>query len=153
MEVAARVNRGAAFAQHTDFAIQFHTDVPAENFFHSIRYSGKHDRTAYWVRDGEVDAGVINSEILRKMHADGRLRPGEIRIIWTTPPYTDYVWAVHPRIRPAIREKIQQAFLQLAGDDPQHNAILSNLGSSGFYPASVEDFRSLKQIMTKQGVL
>jgi phosphonate transport system substrate-binding protein len=135
------------------YFMQERYSVSPENFFHSVRYSGKHDRTAYWVRDGEVDAGVINSEILRKMHTDGRLRPGDIRIIWTTPPYPDYVWAAHPRLRPAIREKIQQAFLQLAEDDPQHGAILSNLGSSGFYPASVENFRSLKQIMTKQGVL
>jgi len=127
--------------------------VTPEKYFHSIRYSGKHDRTAYWVRDGEVDAGVVNSEIVRKMLADGRLRPGDIRIIWTTPPYTDYVWAMHPQTHPANRERIQRAFLRLTLDNPQHEAILSNLGASGFYPASSEDFSTLKQTMASLGVL
>jgi len=121
--------------------------VTPEKYFGSIQYSGKHDRTAYWVRDGEVDAGVVNSEIVRKMFADGRLQPGDIRVIWTTPPYTDYVWVVHPQISPAERERIQQAFLRLSLDDPQHAVILSNLGAESFYPASSSEFSTLKRVM------
>lgn len=124
-----------------------------EQYFGSIRYSGKHDRTAYWVRDGEVDAGVVNSEIIRKMFDDGRLQPGDIRIIWETPHYTDYVWAVHPQVRPVDRERIQQAFLHLSIDNPQHEAILSNLHAASFYPASIEDFSTLKKIMASRGEL
>jgi len=124
-----------------------------EKYFHSVQYSGKHDRTAYLVRDGYADAGVINSEILRRMFADGRLRPGDIRVIWTTPPYNDYVWAAHPHIPPLELEKIQQAFLQLSVDNPQHKAILANLGAAGFYPASILDSSMLQQVMIDLGML
>ena len=124
-----------------------------EKYFRSVRYSGKHNRTAYWVRDGEVDAGLVNSEIIRKMLADGRLRPGDIRVIWTTPPYPDYVWAVHPQVHPANRQRIQQAFLRLTVDNRQQEAILSNLSAYGFYPASIEDFSILKQAMASEGIL
>ena len=127
--------------------------IAPEKYFGSIEYSGKHDLTAYRVRDGEVDAGVVNAEIVRKMFADGRLQPGDIRIIWTTPPYPDYVWAVHPRIHPVARERIQQAFLQLSTDNPQETAILSRMGTAGFYPASINDFSMLRQVMAKPGVL
>ncbi len=127
--------------------------VKPEEYFRSVGYSGKHDRTAYWVRDGEIDAGVVNSEIVRRMLSDGRLRPGDIRIIWTTPPYTDYVWAVHPEIRPAVRDRIQQAFLRLTQDDPRHEFILSRLGAESFYPASSDDFAMLKQVMESLGML
>jgi len=133
--------------------LQVERGVNPEKYFRSIRYSGKHDRTAYWVRDGEVDAGMVNSEIIRKMFADGRLRPGDIRIIWTTPPYPDYVWTLHPRIHPVDSEKIQQAFLKLSIGNPKHESILSNISASGFYPASIEDFSMLKQVMTSFGVL
>jgi phosphonate transport system substrate-binding protein len=129
-----------------------HVVIP-ETYFSSIRYSGKHDRTAFWVRDGEVDAGIVNSEVIRKMFADGRLRPGDIRIIWTTPPYVDYVWAAHPRVQPAVRESIQQAFLQLSLDNPQHEAVLSNLGAAAFYPAGISDFSALQQVMDSLEVL
>ncbi len=127
--------------------------VIPEEYFRSVGYSGKHDRTAYWVRDGDIDAGVVNSEIVRRMLADGRLRPGDIRIIWTTPPYTDYVWAVHPEVVPAVRDRIQQAFLRLTQDDPQHEFILSRLGAESFYPASSDDFAMLKQVMESLGML
>ena len=127
--------------------------VTPEEYFHSVQYSGKHDRTAYWVRDGVVDAGVVNAEVIRKMMADGRLKPGDIRIILTTPPYPDYVWAMRPQTRPVDRENIMRAFLQLSTDDPQHAAILSNAGAASFYPASIEDFSMLKEVMTRRGVL
>jgi len=133
--------------------LQVERGVIPENYFHSSKYSGKHDRTVYWVRDGEVDAGVVNSEIVHKMLADGRLRPGDIRSIWTTPPYADYVWAVHPQVHPVDRERIQQAFLQLSVDNPQQKVILSNLGAAGFYPASIADFSILKEVMASLGVL
>ena len=102
--------------------MQHERGITAEDYFSNVRYSGKHDRTAYWVRDGEVDAGVANSEIIHKMLADGRLRHEDIRIIWTTPPYADYVWAAHPQVPDAHRELIQQAFLKLSVDDPKHKA-------------------------------
>ena len=133
--------------------LQTEHGIEPEDYFRSIQYSGKHDRTAYWVRDGKVDAGIVNAEIIRKMLSDGRLRAGDIRIIWTTPPYTDYVWTAHPNIHPVNRDRIQQAFLQLGLDNPQHDTILSNLGASGFYPASVKDFADLRQTMAGLGVL
>ena len=133
--------------------LQAERGVTPETYFRSVQYSGKHDRTAYWVRDGKVDAGAVNSEIIRRMLADGRLRPGDIRIVWTTPPYPDYVWAVHPQVSPENREQIEQAFLQLSADNPQHAAILSNLSTIGFFPASIKDFSMLKQVMASLGVL
>lgn len=127
--------------------------ITPEEYFHSIQYSGKHDRTAYWVRDGVIDAGVVNPEIIGKMLKDGRLQQGDLRTVLTTPPYTNYVWAVNPRIGPVDRERIRHAFLQLSFDNPRHEAILSRIGAASFYPASVEDFSTLKHMMTRQGVL
>ena len=127
------------------YFLQVERGITPEKYFRSIEYSGKHDLTAYRVRDGGVDAGVVNTEIIRKMFADGRLQPGDIRIIWTTPPYPDYVWAVHPRIHPVARERILQAFLQLTTENPQEAAILSRMGTAGFYPVSIKDFSMLVQ--------
>ena len=59
--------------------------IVPEEFFREIRYSGAHDQTAYWVRDGEADAGVANSSIIRTMYEDGRLKKSEVRVLWETP--------------------------------------------------------------------
>ena len=129
------------------FFLQSEREITPEDHFESITYSGKHDRTAYWVRDGEVDVGAANAQVVRKMFEDGRLQPGDVRVIWTTPPYADYVWAVHPRVPEPHRREIQRAFLKLSVDDPQHQILLSNLGSNGFYPASTKNFAVLTRVL------
>jgi len=134
------------------YYMQRELGAAAEDYFSSVQYSGKHDRTAYWVRDGEIDVGAANSEIIPKMSADGRLRSGDVRVIWTTPPFADYVWAAHPQISDAFRQSIQQAFLKLSVSNPQHEAILLNLGATVFYPAAEKDFVLLKQILVSSGV-
>ncbi len=121
-------------------------NIDPEKHFSSVRYSGLHDQTAYWVRDGEVDLGVANGRIIRKMLQDGRLRPQDIRIIWETPPYSDYVWAVQAGVTRKDRDKIRQAFMKLSVDNPSHAVILHNIDAGGFLPASEQDFIDLKKI-------
>ena len=83
--------------------------IKPEKFFGKVLYSGAHDRTAYWIRDGKVDCGVANSSIIRKMLADGKLGKNDVRILWETPPYSDYVWAIQENIDPALRQQILEA--------------------------------------------
>lgn len=134
------------------FFLQSEYRISPEDHFANVQYSGKHDRTVFWVRDGLVDIGVANAEVVRKMFSDGRLLPGDIRIIWTTPPYADYVWAVHPRVPNSYQQQIRQAFLKLSVDDPLPKALLSNLGANGFYPASSKDFSVLKRVLANMDV-
>jgi phosphonate transport system substrate-binding protein len=129
------------------FFLQSEQKIVPEEYFNSVRYSGKHDRTAYWVRDGKVDVGAANAEVVGKMFKDGRLQSGDVRVIWTTPPYADYVWAVHPRVPQSHRQEIRRAFLKLSVDDPQQEMLLSDLGANGFYPASAKDFSVLTQVL------
>lgn len=135
------------------YFLQSEYRITAEDYFGDVQYSGKHDRTAHWVRDGKVDAGVANSNIVRALFENGHLSPEDVRILWESPPYTDYVWAVHPRITRADREKIQQAFLKLSVDNAGHKNILSNVGAGSFYPASMTDFVELQEVMAKLGML
>lgn len=134
------------------FFLQTERNIIPEQYFDVVRYSGKHDRTAYWVRDGEVDVGVANSAIIRKMLADGRLGPTEVQILWETPPFPGYVWAVYPNVGETETEKIRQAFLKLSRADPTHAAILAGVNAGGFLPASMRDFSRLKTIVVTLGL-
>jgi phosphonate transport system substrate-binding protein len=118
-----------------------------ETYFSAVKYSGAHDTTAYWVRDGVVDVGVINSVILAQMLEDGRLKQGEIRVLLTTPTYTDYVWALNPSASDEIQIKIRDAFLKLSFENKNHKKILNSIGAYSFLPASMEDFTLLENIL------
>ncbi|MBT8148877.1 MAG: phosphate/phosphite/phosphonate ABC transporter substrate-binding protein [Gammaproteobacteria bacterium] len=101
------------------FMLTEHQITP-ETFFSHIQYSGAHDTTAYNVRDGKVDIGVANAEILQQMLGDGRLAPNDIRLLWETPPYPDYTWATRSQLDENIRSKLRDAFLAIDTDDPEH---------------------------------
>lgn len=134
------------------FFLQTERNIIPEQYFGVVRYSGRHDRTAYWVRDGEVDVGAANSAIVRKMFADGLLGPDEVQILWETPPFPNYVWAIRPNLGKTEREKLRQAFLKLSKADPTHAAILDSVDAGGFLPASMRDFSQLKTIVVKLGL-
>lgn len=121
--------------------------IDPESFFGGMRYSGAHDRTARWVRDGRADLGAVNSEIVDSMLRDGRLQPGDIRIVAETPPYANYVWAVRPGLGEAFETRLRDAFLALSPGVDRHVEILGRLGAGGFLPASFGDFDRLHGVM------
>lgn len=127
--------------------------IEPETFFSEVRYSGTHDKTASWVRDGEVDIGVANSEIVDKLFREGRLRKEDVRVLWTTLPYFDYVWAVQRAMDEATRRSLRNAFLNLSIHDVTHAEILGGMGTEVFYSAGVEDFRAIREIARTLGML
>ncbi len=91
--------------------------IEPENYFSEVIFSGSHDTTARLVAEGVVDVGVANSVIIDVMFNDGRLSRDKIQIIWETPPYINYVWAVQPDISNDFRGKLIQAFLELSASN------------------------------------
>ena len=135
------------------YFMQVEKQIVPEQFFSEIHYSGAHDRTAYLVRDGKVDVGVANAEIIFAMIKDGRLKQGEIRSLWQTPPYPDYVWAVHDNLDEDVMRSLRNAFLKLDKNNKNHNKVLSRLGARFFLPAAAGDFMRLKRIAESLGLL
>lgn len=127
--------------------------INADTFFSKILFSGKHDTTAHWVRDGKVAMGVANSEIIRSMFAQGVLKKEEVRILWETPPYTDYVWAVQETIPDRLRTQIRDAFLNLSTDNEAQRKILNLLGTDHFLPAGIRDFEDIHKVLVNRGLL
>ncbi len=127
--------------------------IEPEAFFGEVRYSGAHDKTAYWVRDGEVDLGVANSEIIKTMFRDGRLKKSDLRVLWETPPYPDYVWAVRRGVDETTMTRLRDAFLSLEAGNRDHADILLLMGAGSFLPTGANDFMSLKLIAESLGLL
>ena len=117
-----------------------------EKYFEQVVYSGAHDKTAYMVRDGKADIGAVNAEIIGAMLRDGRLKQGDLRIVWETPPYPDYVWVVPERLNEDIKTLLRDAYLQLDLNDASHRQVLTGLGARSFLPAGARIFQPLQQI-------
>lgn len=124
-------------------------NIEPESFFAGIEYTGAHDKTAYGVRNGRFDVGAANAATVRSMLSDGRLDKGDVRVLWETPPYADYVWAIRPEFDDASRQRLRDAFLRLTPEIDRHAAILSGLNAQGFVPADADYFIDLEQIATE----
>ena len=127
--------------------------IVPETFFSKIRNSRAHDMTANWVDSGVVDLGAVNTYILQSMFDEGLLERTDFRVVWVTPPYPNYVWAVRPELSAAFRQRLQQAFLALTPQNPEHNAILASQSAGGFLPVHGDDFHKLETIAVSLGLL
>jgi phosphonate transport system substrate-binding protein len=122
-------------------------NIMPETFFSEVRYSGSHDKTALWVQDGTVDIGVANANVMREMFEQGLLSNDKVRILWETPYYADYVWAVQPYVSKMHANRLRDAFLALSYSNPLHAEILSMVGAKSYLPASHRDFFALETIL------
>ena len=102
-------------------------NIVPESFFSEVRYSGSHDKTAQWVRDGIVDIGAANAVVIRQMFGSDRLDNEQVKVLWETPYYSDYVWA-QPDINKLQVDRLRNAFLELSEVNPGHGEILMRWG-------------------------
>ena len=123
--------------------------IDPESYFSEIQFSGSHDKTVMSVLNGKTDAGVANSLVIERMFASGRVKKEELRILWQTPPYPDYVWGVDPSVSESDRQKILDLFLQLSMDDSVYRGILRAQSAVVFLPADIRDFTNLRKIVDR----
>lgn len=95
-------------------------NITPETYFSEVIYSGAHDTTINWVKQGKVALGVANSEVVKHMFATDEISKQQVRILSQTPPYADYVWAVQAGIPETTAEAILDAFLKLSFNNPEH---------------------------------
>ena len=127
-------------------------NINPEEYFKETNYSGAHDKTVLSIRDGFFDAGVANSKVVAEMFRDGRIKEEEIKVLWTSPPYTDYVWAVQKTISPEIRKKLIHAFTNLTLEEADTKEILNAVGANYYLRAKKEGFQELENIMREMNI-
>jgi phosphonate transport system substrate-binding protein len=127
--------------------------IKPEDFFSRIAYSGAHDATAAWVQAGKADGGVLNASVWDKLVAAGKVDSDKVKVIATTPPYFDYNWTVRGSLAPALRDKLQAAFLALDPANPEHKAILDLQAASRFIATKAENYQGIEEAARAAGLL
>ena len=121
--------------------------IEPERFFSRVGYADQHEATLAAVAAGQADAGVVNSALAQRALARGGRYEGQLRIVWESPAYVDYMWAVRPGLPRPLRDAITEAFLDLDRESPQHEAALRAEGAGGFVPANNADYDKLAEIV------
>jgi phosphonate transport system substrate-binding protein len=127
--------------------------INPEEYFSEVRYSGAHDRTVEWVVNGQADLGVANAIVVSHLYQKGKINPEQVRSLWKTPHYADYVWAVSRRVPQAVYDRLLKAFLQLSPDKQEQGEILRAAGGQLYLPATEEDFHALEGVGRNLGLI
>jgi phosphonate transport system substrate-binding protein len=116
-------------------------------------YSGAHDATVKMVESGKVQAGALNIEVWNRLVAGDKFDKTKVKVIWTTPPFTDYVWTARKDLPADTVQKFANAFLMLDAAKPEHKAVMDLQGAKKFVTANPSDFDVIEQVGRSTGLL
>jgi phosphonate transport system substrate-binding protein len=116
-------------------------------------YSGGHDATALAVANGKAEAGAMDEQVYKKMLANGQLKPGAVRVFYTTPPFFDYVWVANKNLDPQIASTFADSMKSLSPNQPDQKALLDLLNAKGYVMANDADYGKLRDAAKGAGLL
>jgi phosphonate transport system substrate-binding protein len=133
-------------------ASQFQLD-PDKDFDGAPVFSGAHDATAKIVESGKVAGGALNEQVWQRMVDEKTIDTSRVSVIFTTPPYVDYVWTARAAVPEQTRAKFARAFLTLDATNPAHQQVLERMGATKYVAASPTDFDAIEGVARQVGML
>ncbi|MEZ5735733.1 MAG: phosphate/phosphite/phosphonate ABC transporter substrate-binding protein [Novosphingobium sp.] len=125
--------------------------LPADTAFKEFRHTGSHPATAQAVASGACDAGALDETVFRQLVEEGKVPADKVTVFYTSPPFTDYVWAARKDLSAEDREAFSQALLALRPG--QDNAILEILRGEKFVPADNASYADVEQVAKELDLL
>lgn len=121
------------------------SNITPEEYFSKVEFSQAHNKTMEHVFDGRVEAGVLNANVYNRMISQNPEMAEQLKVIWQSPPYPDYVWAAQADLSEDVINDLLVAFLSLDLNNTEEAQILKSVDAEVFYPATVNDFSELQQ--------
>ena len=116
-------------------------------------FSGAHDATALAVANGKAEAGAMDEQVYKKMTANGQLKPGAVRVFYTTPPFFDYVWVANKTLDPKVANAFADSMKTLNAGNPEQKALLDLLNAKSYIVANDADYEKLREAAKSAGLL
>jgi phosphonate transport system substrate-binding protein len=120
-------------------------------------FSGSHDKTVKLVAAGAYDAGALNEQVWKKYVQSGASELEQVRLIWTSPPFHDYHWVLHPsvltRYGADFAAKIQAALLKLDVNNPEHRTVLDLFGAQRFITTQDANYSQIEAVGRQIGMI
>jgi len=125
--------------------------ISPEKSLKSFRYTGSHPATAQAVALGACDAGAMDQTVFKSLITDGKLNGARISVFYTTPAFSDYVWAARKGLSAAEVQAFDNALLRLQlGRDDQ---ILAILRGQHFVRADNAEYGDVERVAKDLGLM
>ncbi|MDK2947528.1 MAG: phosphonate transport system substrate-binding protein [Methanolobus sp.] len=111
---------------------------PDKDFEESI-FAGGHDASGLAVKAKKVDAGAIYTLGYERMIEEGIMTEEDAFIIWESDPIPCSPIAVRGELEPEVKQKIQQAFIDLPDKNPEAMEVFESQWEGNAEYVAVED--------------
>jgi phosphonate transport system substrate-binding protein len=104
-------------------------------------FVGAHDAVAVNVANGNADAGGLSEVIWKNLTERKLVDAGKVKVLGYSMDYPQYPWTMRSDLKPELKEKVRNAFLNLK--DP---AVLKNFKAEGFAPITDKDYDVIREM-------
>lgn len=131
--------------------------IKLDDFKGKNGFSGSHDKTIKLVAAGAYDAGALNEQVWKDYVRRGAPELEQVRLIWTSPPFHDYHWVLHPgvtsRYGAEFPDKVRAALLKLDAKDPASKTVLDLFGATRFVATEDASYAEIEAIGKQIGLI
>jgi phosphonate transport system substrate-binding protein len=123
--------------------------LDVEKSFRKMFFSTSHPLSLYPVTGGKVDAAATMPSMIHTMEENGKLKTGEVRILWESVDIPASPVAVRKSLPEAFKKELLAAFVGLAKADPELAAALqvtTKHKDFQYYPATDAMYDGLRAI-------
>jgi phosphonate transport system substrate-binding protein len=122
-----------------------------KTFFKETYFSGTHEDAIYDVLNKKADIGAAKNTVFARLAAvDSRVKD-ELVILARSPGVPENGLAVKKDLDPAIRNKLQEALLNMQNDIQGMN-VLKNLGARRFIETTDSDYANVYKYVKQIGL-
>lgn len=121
---------------------------PEQDFKQTV-FSLSHLVSVMTVVSHKVDVAAITNTGLERLLESGRVKPGEVRVIWESEPICPSIIAVRSTLPPAFIEELRQAYLDFRHEDPEGWALFEQVylvPGIHWVPSHDRDFDELRAL-------
>jgi phosphonate transport system substrate-binding protein len=81
------------------------------------------------------------------------LKPGAVRVFYTTPAFFDYVWVANKNLDPKIATAFADSMKKLSPNQPEQKVLLDLLNAKSYVAANDADYGKLRDAAKSAGLL
>ena len=131
------------------------TDLSSASFFENRQSATRSDErdVVERVASGEFDAGSVSQRTMESMAEDGSLPREQVRIFYSSPPYSHCCFTARNGLEPSLAQEIEAAFLSVTGSDEVEEAVLKGEACSSFVPGIQEGWDLIEEAAVSEGLV
>jgi phosphonate transport system substrate-binding protein len=103
------------------------------------------------LNEGQAQAGTVGDLIWTIEQAAGRVDPGKLEVLWSTPPFDHCMFDALPTLSAAKVEGFKRGLFAMRWEDPRHRRILELEGLKEWQPPREDGYASLIAALDEQG--